>query len=301
MASAVLLFSTIVSAAHDSKQTNFTSPDEAVKALVESVKASDREKTLSILGAKSAPLLESGDLVEDKQNRTSFLDAYNEGSKLEKVSDNEYILVLGKNNWPFPIPVVKDSKGWYFNTEAGEKEILGRRIGRNELFTIKAMLAYVDAQREYYRANPEHEKQSVYAQHIMSSPDKRDGLYYSVKAGETPSPLGELYAKASAAGYEQSATGSPSPYYGYYYHVLNSQGRNAAGGARDYIKEGKMTGGYALIAWPAKYRDSGVMTFMVNQDGIVYQKDLGADTEKEAKKITSFNPDKSWRIVKDIP
>lgn len=297
----MLVFSTIVNAGPDSKQMVFASPDEAAKTLFESVKKSDHEKTLTILGVKSKSLLESGDPVEDQKNHALFLSSYGEGNKLEKVSDNEFILILGKNNWSFPIPIVKDPKGWYFNTAAGEQEILNRRIGRNELFTIRAMVAYVDAQREYYRANPAQEKQSVYAQHLLSSPDKRDGLYYSVNKGETPSPLGELYAKANAAGYSQSDKETPTPYYGYYYHILTAQGRDASGGARDYLVDGKMTKGYALIAWPAKYRDSGVMTFMINQDGIVYQKDLGSNTEEDAKKITQFNPDKSWRIIKDIP
>lgn len=300
IAAVLLVFSISGKAALEKEQKIFATADEAVKALVESVKASDHKTIIAILGKKSEPLLESGDPVEDQQNRKLFLDAYAQGNELEKVGDTEFILILGKDNWPFPIPIMKDKKGWYFNTESGVKEILSRRIGRNELFTIKAILAFVDAEREYYRLNPEKEKQPVYAQHFLSSPDKRDGLYYSVKEGEPESPLGELYAKASAAGYSQGAS-VPAPYYGYYYHILTSQGKSAAGGARDYLKDGKMTEGYALIAWPAKYRDSGVMTFMVNQDGIIYEKDLGDKTEQEAKKINSFNPEKGWKIVKEIP
>lgn len=299
----LLAFSAVGEAAPDRDQKSFATADEAVKALVESVKASDREKTIAILGKKSELLIESGDPVEDQKDRSLFLNAYNDGNKLEKVSDTEFILILGKDNWSFPIPVVKESKGWYFNTAAGMKEILSRRIGRNELFTIKAMLAFVDAEREYYQLNPEKEKQPVYAQQLFSSSDKRNGLYYSVKEGEAASPLGALYAKASAAGYSktESETGAPEPFFGYYYRVLTSQGKNAAGGARDYMKDDKMTEGYALIAWPAKYHDSGVMTFMVNQHGIVYEKDLGDKTEQEAQKITSFDPDKTWKIVKEIP
>ncbi len=281
-----------------SKQMSFSSPEEAVKVLVTSVKDDDTKKLMKILGPDAKPLVFSGDVVEDNNNRERFIKSYEEGNKLEKSGDAKMILTIGKDGWPFPIPLVKEANGWRFDTDAGKEEILNRRIGRNELSAIQAVLAYVDAQREYYLANPEHEKVLSYAQKFLSAPNKRDGLYYAVKEGESPSPLGELYAKAQAEGYADNEKGSePKPYYGYYYRILKSQGADAHGGAVDYVAHGKMMGGYALIAWPAIYGNSGVMTFMVNHDGVVYEKDLGLETAKEAKNITTFNPDKTWKPV----
>jgi hypothetical protein len=195
---------------------------------------------------------------------------------------------------------VKADSGWKFDTNAGKEEILNRRIGRNELSTVQSVLAYADAQREYYVRNPDNAKLLHYAQKMASAPGKRDGLYYPVKAGEPQSPLGPLFDSAKAQGYGgKSADGKPAPYHGYKYKILTGQGPDAKGGAYDYVAGGKMIGGFGLIAWPANYGNSGVMTFMVNHDGVVYEKDLGPGTEAAAQKITKFNPDKTWKLVEE--
>jgi hypothetical protein len=189
---------------------------------------------------------------------------------------------VGKDNWPLPIPIVKDGAGWRFDTLAAKAEILNRRIGRNELSAIQAVQAYVDAQREYYLRNPQNDKLLHYAQRIISTQGKRDGLYYPTKSGEPPSPLGALFAGGRT-------------YHGYRYRILKQQGPDAPGGAYDYVAQGKMIGGFALVAYPASYGSSGVMTFLINHDGVVYEKDLGPDTAQSVQEITRFNPDKSWK------
>jgi hypothetical protein len=239
--------------------------------------------------------VQSGDAVSDRAGRERFLKAYGEASKVARQGDAKAILLVGKDEWPLPIPIVKDSAGWRFDTEQGKEEILNRRIGRNELSTIQAVLAYVDAQREYYLRNPQGDKLLHYAQKFASAQGKRDGLYFPTKAGEKPSPLGPLYASAKAEGYTKGEAGMPSPYHGYHYRIIRAQGANAPGGAYDYVAQGRMIGGFALVAWPASYGNSGVMTFIVNHDGVVYEKDLGPDTAAAVKKITRFNPDKSWK------
>lgn len=299
---AALILSTIVNAAGSSaKQMHFASPEAAVKALIENVKNQNKNKIIDILGKEAQPLIESGDPVEDKINREKFLQAYNDGNKLEKINDTTVTLTLGKDEWTFPIPLMKGAKGWYFDTNEGKEEILNRRIGRNELSAINAILAYVDAQREYYLSNPQHDKHLSYAEKFLSSENKRDGLYYPVKEGEKPSPLGEIYAKAHAEGYgEKASNGTPEPYYGYYYRILKGQGTAAKGGEYNYVIHGKMIGGHALIAWPANYGNTGIMTFIVNQEGKIYEKDLGAETKDVVQKITTFNPDKGWQEVKEV-
>ena len=205
------------------------------------------------------------------------------------------ILIIGRNDWPFPIPIIKQGQQWIFDTASGKEEILDRRIGRNELYTIQVMLAVVDAQREYAMKDRDGDGLLEYAQKFMSDPDKKNGLYWPAKEGEDPSPLGLLAAKAKREGYSKAQDPEePQPYHGYFYRILTSQGPNAAGGAFDYIVKGKMIGGFAVVAYPADYGNSGVMTFIVNHDDVVYQKDLGEDTEKEAQAIKLFDPDKTW-------
>ena len=212
--------------------------------------------------------------------------------------DGTRTLIAGDDDWPFPIPLVNKGGQWQFNTEAGLDEILRRRIGRNELSVIQVSLAYVQAQNEYASLDPGGLGPHVYAQRIVSRPGKKDGLYWPTAEGETPSPLGELAAKASAEGYK---TGSaPIPYHGYYYRILKSQGPGAPGGAYDYLVDGKMIGGFALLAFPAEYGNSGIMTFMVNQDGTVYQKDLGPKTTDLARTIELFAPDQTWTEVERV-
>lgn len=279
------------------QQRYFSTPQSAVDELIVNVKANDESKLLQVLSSQAKPILESGDSVENEANRNQFLKAYAEENALQKISDTHYQLIVGKDKWEFPIPLLKNDKGWYFDTKAGKQEILKRRIGRNELSTMNALLAYVDAQREYYLKNPEHEKTNAYAQKLISSSNKRDGLYYPVKAGEEPSPLGEFFARASAAGYKHSKS-VPQPYLGYYYRILKGQGKAAQGGEFNYLVKNKLMSGHALIAWPAEYGNSGIMTFMVNQDGVIYERNLGAKTNEAVNAITKYNPDKSWKEVK---
>ena len=207
------------------------------------------------------------------------------------------VLQTGKDEWPFPIPLVKENDRWRFDTSAGKEEIINRRIGRNELDVIQVCLAIVDAEREYYQRDPDGDKLLQYAQKFISTKGKRDGLYWETKPDEQPSPLGPLVAQARGEGYK-GAAGKPIPYHGYYYKILTGQGKDAPGGAYDYLVKGKMMGGFGMVAYPAQYGSSGIMTFIVNHDGVVYQKDLGANTASVAQSMTKFNPDKTWTAVK---
>jgi len=284
-----------IAGAAEAVKNAFASPEEAVKALMAAVKANDTKAMLAILGSGSRDIVVSGDATADKTGRERFAKAYDEANKLEKTGDAKAVLSIGKDGWPFPIPVVKDAVGWRFDAKAGKEEILNRRIGRNELSVIQVLQAYVDAQREYYLRNPQRDKLLHYAQRVASTPGKRDGLYFPTKAGESPSPFGPLVDSARAEGYKKGEAGKPVAYHGYYYRILKGQGPDAPGGAYSYVAQGRMIGGFAMIAWPATYDNSGVMTFIVNHDGVVYEKDLGPDTAAVAQKITRFNPDKTWK------
>jgi hypothetical protein len=277
------------------EQKTFGSPEEAAKALAAAAGAGDAKALEAILGPGSASLVRSGDAVADRRGRERFAQAFAEANKVEHRGDAKAVLLVGKDEWPLPIPIVKGADGWRFDTKSGREEILNRRIGRNELSAAQAMLAYVDAQREYYLRNPRNDKLLHYAQKFGSTPGKRDGLYFATKAGEPPSPLGPLFASAKAQGYTKDGDDLPDPYHGYRYRILKRQGPDAPGGAYDYVVQGRMIGGFALIAWPAAYGNSGVMTFIVNHDGVVYERDLGPNTAAAAGKITSFNPGKSWK------
>jgi hypothetical protein len=290
---ATLLFVGTSSAAD--AQKSFGSPEDAAQALAAAAGKGDPKELQAILGPGSKALVQSGDAVADRRGRERFVQAYGEGSKVERQGDAKAILLIGKDDWPMPIPMVKGKDGWRFDARQGGEEVLNRRIGRNELSAVQAMLAYVDAQREYYLRNPQGDKLLHYAQKFGSAPGKRDGLYFPTKAGEPPSPLGPLYASAKAAGYTKTGDGMPSPYHGYRYRILKGQGASAPGGAYDYVAQGRMIGGFALVAWPATYGSSGVMTFIVNHAGVVYEKDLGPGTAAAVSKITRFNPDPSWK------
>ena len=281
--------------AAEAKQKVFGTPEEAVKELIAAVKSHDAKSLAAILGPGSRDIVQSGDAVADKAGRERFVKAYEEANKLEKTGDAKVVLSLGKDGWPFPVPVVKDAAGWRFDAKAGKEEVLNRRIGRNELAVVQVLQAYVDAQREYYLRNPQRDKLLSYAQRIASTQGKRDGLFFPTKADEKPSPLGPLVDSARAAGYKKGEAGKPVAYYGYHYRILKGQGPDAKGGAYDYVAQGRMIGGFALIAWPATYDNSGVMTFIVNHEGVVYEKDLGPDTASAVQKITKFNPDKTWK------
>lgn len=281
--------------AAETKHKTFATPEDAAAAFIAATKSGDAQAMRDVLGPGSASIVQSGDAVSDRRGRERFVQAYGEANKLVRQGDAKAILMVGKDEWPLPIPIVKDAAGWRFDTKQGREEILNRRIGRNELSAMQAVLAYVDAQREYYLRNPQGDKLLHYAQKIVSAPGTRDGLYFATKAGERPSPLGPLFAGAKAEGYKKAEGGLPVAYHGYHYRILRGQGASAPGGAYDYVAQGKMIGGFALVAWPASYGNSGVMTFIVNHDGVVYEKDLGPDTASAVKKITRFNPDKTWK------
>ena len=274
-------------------QESFDSPEAAVNALVSSAKAGKRDEVAKILGPDSDEVISSGDEVADKNARETFIEAFEEKNGLEPEGDDMTILVVGSDRWPFPIPIVRNGEKWQFDTEAGLEEILLRRIGRNELSAMQSALAYVVAQNEYADLDVDGRSPPPYAQRILSSPGKKDGLYWSSETSEDESPLGALFADASAEGY--TFGGEPRPYHGYYYRILKRQGPDAKGGAFDYVVNGRMIGGFGLIAHPAEYGNSGIMTFIVNHDGVLFEKDLGPDTAEIASKIQDFDPDSTWR------
>ena len=274
---------------------SFASPDGAVAALAEAAQAKSKEKLSEILGPASKDLINSGDDVAAAAALEEFNRAFAENHKLVADNENKRTLVVGRADWPFPIPLIKEKDNWYFDTAAGKEEIINRRIGRNELEVIDACRAYVDAQTEYaVRSAGEAE----FAKRIVSSPGKRDGLYWPVQEGEELSPLGPLVAQAAAEGYKKKTSDADS-FHGYHFRELDRQGVNARGGKKNYVIKGRQTGGYALIAYPARWGVSGIMTFVVNQDGVVYQKNLGPKTEGVVKGIKEFNPDRSWKAVEE--
>jgi len=277
------------------KQKGFATPEEAVEAVITAMRNNNDKELIAVFGPSAKDLIFSGDPVADKQRRELLLSKYDEKNSLVQEKGN-MVVVIGKDDWPFPIPLVKKGESWFFDTNKGREEILNRRIGDNELSTIQTMLAIVDAQREYALKNISKEDIPEYAQKFMSDPGKKNGLYWETKEGEEPSPIGPAIAQAKKEGYKKSGD-KPSPLHGYYFRMLKKQGKNATEGAIDYIVKGKMTGGFAVVASPAKYGNSGIMTFIVNHDGVVYQKDLGRNTAKTAMKIESFDPDKTWKKI----
>jgi hypothetical protein len=281
-------------AASAGAQQSFKSADEAASALATAAKAGDRAAILTVLGNDAKDIVSSGDEVADKSIRERFVQAYDEKHEIEKHGDDQAMLVLGNDNFPFPIPLVRKSDAWQFDTAAGRQEILFRRVGENELDAIQVALAYVDAQDEY-AARDHGSGAGVYAQRVVSRPGQKDGLYWPASAGEEQSPLGELAAEATDQGYRVGE--GHAPFHGYYYKILTRQGPHAPGGALDYVVNGRMIGGFALVAYPAEYGNSGVMTFVVNHEGTVFQKDLGPHAADLAAKITAFDPDSSWTKV----
>jgi hypothetical protein len=273
-------------------QQVFKSPDEAAAALATAVKSGDKKEMLKVFGPDGEDIISSGDEVSDASYREKFTTAYDAKHAISTEGDKKAVLMLGPKDYPFPVPLVQRKTGWEFDTEAGRQEVLFRRIGHNELDAMQTSLAYVDAQNEYADkdrgAGP-----GVYAQRIVSTPGHKDGLYWPADGDE--SPFGELAAQASGEGYKVG--GGPQPFHGYYFRILTRQGPHAPGGELDYVVNGKMIGGFALVAYPAEYGNSGVMTFIVNHAGTVYQKNLGPNTDELAKRITSFDPDKSWTKV----
>jgi hypothetical protein len=278
-------------------QLTFASAADASGALVSAAKEKNKDQLRKILGAAMDDLA-SGDPVQDANDLDSFAQHANEKDRLEQVSDTRAIVHIGSKDWPFPIPIEKDASGkWYFDTAAGRDEILDRRIGDNELTTIEVVRAYVDAQREYASKDRMGDSVLQYAQKIKSSAGKRDGLYWPAAEGEEESPFGPLVADAQDEGYGKKLGSGSKPYHGYFYRILTKQGPHTPAGAYSYLVNDRMISGFALIAYPAQYGNTGIMSFIVNHDGKVYQKDLGPNTTDVASKIDSFDPDDTWTIV----
>jgi len=295
----MVLSVSLQSYAAQAREKVFASPEEAVKALVDALKADNMEELSVIFGPAGREEISSGDAVEDRAGRQRFLKAYETKNALIREGDAKVVLQIGAEEWPFPIPIVKRGEKWSFDTGKGKEELINRRIGRNELSTIQTCLAYVDAQREYVVKDRDGDGLFEYAQKLRSDPGKKNGLYWEAKASEGQSPLGPLFAAAQKKGYGAKAAGDkPIPYHGYYYRILTAQGKSAPDGAYDYLVRGNMIGGFALVAYPAKYGSSGIMTLTVNHDGVVYEKNLGKNTEKAAQAMKLFNPDSAWKKVK---
>lgn len=276
-------------------QPSFALPDEAVSAFVAAAEKNDLPVLNALLGSGGEDILSSGDEVADKTARDNFLELFKAKHQLVPDGDNTMILQVGDNEWPLPIPIVKREGKWLFDGVAGAEEIVYRRIGRNELGAIAVCRGFLDAQTEYAAQGRDGNPAGIYAAKLLSSPGKHDGLYWKTAAGEAPSPAGDAVADAAEEGYRAvSANGERMPYHGYYYRMLFTQGANAPGGASEYFVDGQLTQGVALLAWPAEYGVSGVMTFMINHEGVIYEKDLGDNTAVEAAKIDVFNPDSSW-------
>jgi hypothetical protein len=275
------------------KSRTFNTPDEAVKALEAAVKADKVDDLLAIFGAEAREVVDTSDPQVAKRNRQVFAVAMREGWRL--VDDGQAkTLIVGNESWPFPIPIVNDGGKWRFDTAAGKEEVIARRIGRNELAVIQICRTYVAAQKLYAEHGHDGQPAKVYARAIQSDKGRQNGLYWATVKGQHRSPLGDLVAQASEEGIALDKRTQPAPFHGYYFKILTAQGTSAPGGARDYIVDNRMTGGFALVAWPAQYDATGVMTFIVNQDGIIHQKDLGPDTDAQVKAMTAYNPDSSW-------
>lgn len=299
----------------NSQQITYSSPDDALQGLVSAAKDKDRLAMSKIFGADYDKLL-SGDSVEDEKDLNDFASAVEESAKLKKDSDTKYTVLVGKDNWPTPVPIVQKDGKWLFDTKAGLDEVVNRRIGENELSAIETCRAYAVAQWEYYTEGDwDHDSVAEYAQRFISTPGKHDGLFWETAEGEKPSPLGKLVAEARAEGYgpkPQAGSGAAAatpgetatpraPYHGYHFKILTAQGSHAPGGKYSYIINGNMIAGYGLVAYPANWGGSGVMTFIINQQGRVYEKNLGPNTAKLAAALTSYDPDPSWKFVRNEP
>jgi len=279
-------------------QRLFASPDEAVKALQAATEAKDKTALQEIFGPEVHELL-TGDAVQDANNAQRFATAMAQGCNLVKEGDDKITLEVGTNNWPMPIPLVKTAGQWHFDTAAGKEEIINRHIGKDELCAVGVCRAYVDAQKKYASANPAAGGGVTYAQKFKSTPGKKDGLYWPAAENEPASPFGPLVAEAHAEGYASHKGAGPHPFHGYYFRILTRQGQAAPGGKKDYLSHGNLTGGFALVAYPEHWDQSGIMTFIVAQDGKVFQRNLGEKTARIAGAMTTYNPDSQWTTVPD--
>jgi hypothetical protein len=290
----VTLFVPLGALAEDAAQKSFARPRDALTALYEASKADDLTALTEILGPSAASLISTGDGTQDKNDRAQFVTLYEAHHRLQKTAPGRLTLLIGKNEWPLPIPLVKNGEQWRFDTDAGARELLYRRIGANELAAIKVARALRQAQLDYAASAHDGNPKGVYAQRFRSKPDMQDGLYWPVAEGEAMSPAGPLVADAEAAG---DGTGRRQPFHGYYFRILKAQGAHAHGGARDYVVDGKMSGGFAILAYPAEFGASGIMTFLVSRRGHLYEKNLGEGTSDAARALTSFDPDPTWKSV----
>jgi hypothetical protein len=279
-----------------SAQTRFATPDQAATALHQALKTEGVAQMEALFGREGIEAVQSGDPVADQHDRETIALAMGQSWHWESHGENRQELIIGDEQWPFPVPLVKTSSGWQFDSKTGKEEVLARRIGRNELNVIKLCRDYVRAQEEYAGQPHDGKPVGLFAQRFRSSPGRQDGLFWGRKRWEKQSPLDELVTAAVLEGYDPSQPDA-SPFQGYHFRILTGQGPAAPGGSKSYITNGDMSGGFALLAYPAKYGFSGIMTFAVARDGIVYQKDLGADTDTQASSITEYNPDNSWTAV----
>lgn len=283
--------------AQESGEKTFGKPSEARAALYDAVKSGDKSNMLAVLGSSASSLVSSGDAVQDEKAGRKFIERFDAMNRWGKDTSGGLVLYIGVDNWPFPIPLKKDASGqWYFDAKSGVQEVLYRRIGANELAAIRVISALSDAQQEYF--NDLHDGSTVkqYAQRLFSEPGKHNGLYWKAADNEPQSPIGPIVVYATEEGYGQQKE-KPEPFHGYFYRTLKSQGSHAKGGAKNYVVNGTMTGGYAFIGYPAEYRNSGIMTFLIDKEGVVYEKNLGEKTTDLAKAMTAFDPDTTWKPV----
>jgi hypothetical protein len=297
MVAVVLLLWGGSAAAQQGNEKTFASPGDAVLAMYNAVNSNDTQTINAIFGSNADPILHSGDDVADKNRAVNFITKYEQMHRIVQEPDQTVTLYIGAENWPLPLPLVRNSAGaWYFDTETGKQEILYRRVGTNENDAIEILQGLVAAQRDYASTLHDGSKSTHYAAKFISDPNKQNGLYWKTSDNDPPSPIGPLLVSATNEGYTRKE-GQQTPFHGYYYRILTKQGSAAKGGAHDYMSGGELARGFAFVAYPAEYRNSGVMTFIVNKDGVVYQKDLGADTVQIAAGISAYNPDKSWDPV----
>jgi hypothetical protein len=291
-----LLLLTVLANAQEPGQKTFATPQDAGKALYDAVKSGDKAAMEAVLGQSSASIISSGDEVQDKKNGEFFTQRFEQMNRWAKEVNGNQTLYIGAENWPFPIPLKNNAGQWYFDSKVGVQEILFRRIGKNELAAIRVCNVLADAQQDYFEQTHDGDTVHQYAQKFVSDEGKQNGLYWKVAEGQPESPIGPLVAYATGEGYGGKHD-TPQPFHGYYYHILTGQGATAQGGAKSYIVDGKMTGGFAFVAYPAEYRNSGVMTFLVDATGVVYQKDLGPKTAEIASAMKAYSPDKTWVVA----
>jgi Protein of unknown function (DUF2950) len=278
-------------------QKTYSSPQEASAALHEAIRSGDQQSLRQVLGPTANEMISSGDKDEDRRSQQQFVEKYQQMHRLGKERDGRITLYVGAENWPMPVPLVSNRNRWYFDCENGKREILLRRVGRNEMQAMEVCRALVEAQREYSAEPRDGDSVKQYAARFVSDEGKQNGLYWKSDGGKPESPIGPLVTFASTEDYRKASIPQPKAFYGYYFRLLNRQGKNAPGGARSYFVNGKMTRGFAFVAYPAEYGSSGVMTFIINQDGIMYQKDLGSNTTNRARTLSSYNPDTTWKRV----